>query len=521
MRSSGRKILQSTALVMGLTLLAKASGFVRDIVVASYFGTSATMDAFFVAMTIMGLLVVWLRDPIQVTLIPLFTKELTTYGEQSAWAKASVLLNTLFMLYLGVTVLGWFLSPYLVILVAPGLRSEIGALAADLAKTIMLSVLFLGLARLLSALFYAYHRFGRPGITTSLDNLVVVMLVVMLTPALGVYALAIGTVAGAVAQTLVQLPILWRNRAYYLPRVNLKDPIIRRMAWLSLPLLVGTGGAEVDRITDRVFASLLPAGSLSALAYGHRLTYAMFFQLFVASLTTVLFPYFSRSADADHYANLSQKLFKSLRVLFWIAFPLSIGLALLHEPLVRLIYQRGAFTEHSVVITGQAVFYYALGLSMYSVSYVLTYAFYSIQDTKTPVLIGLVRVGVKILLSFALIGSLAHAGLALADSLSFVLKTILLLAFLPKALKQAEYWTMLQSFAFTIAITAGMGAVLFLALPYFETVFAAGASVAAISTGLAAAIILGSSVYLLSSILCQRPEVRDVYQLVRAAFAKS
>ncbi|MGH8069103.1 MAG: murein biosynthesis integral membrane protein MurJ [Candidatus Entotheonellia bacterium] len=521
MKSSGQKILRSTALVMGLTLLAKVSGLLRDIVVASLFGTSQAMDAFFVAVTIATLMYVWLRDPIQVVLVPFFTEQLTSRGERAAWENTSVLINTLLILFFILTAIGWLISPTLVSLIAPGFTDEVETLSAELTKFMMLSLLFYGLARLLSALFYSYQRFGMPGMTTAVDNVAAIIIIACLAPVLGIYALVMGAVLGAVTQVLVQLPILWKSRSYYRLRLELRNPALRRLAWVSFPLLIGTGSAELSRITDRIFASLLPIGSLSALAYGQRLTYATFFQLFVASLTTVLFPFFSKSAGLDNYADLARKLSRSLRLLFWVVFPLSIGIILLHEPIVRLVYQRGAFSEESVELTSQAVLYYAVGLSGYSLSNILSFAFYSVRDTKTPVVTGLVRLGVKIFLSFTLVGSMAHAGLALAESLSFLLKAALLLILLPKELRQNEYRKIFQSFGVTVVITAGMATVVLLSLAYFRGVFEVSHSFSSTALALGAATTLGVGSYLVFSLLLQRTEMRDISRLVRAGFTKS
>jgi putative peptidoglycan lipid II flippase len=520
MKSSSQKILRSTALVMGLTLLAKVSGLLRDIIVASQFGTSQAMDGFFVAVTVATLMYMWLKDPIQVVLVPLFTEQLASRGERAAWEDASTLVNTLLVLFLIFTVIGWLISPLLVSLIAPGFTDEVEILSVGLTKFLMLSFLFYGLARLLSALFYSYQCFGLPGLTTTVDNVAAIFLIAFLAPILGIYALVIGTVIGAAAQVLVQLPILWKNRSYYRLRLELRNPALRRMASISFPLFIGTGGAELSLITDRIFASLLPTGSLSALAYGQRLTYATFFQLFVVSLTTVLFPFFSKSAGLNNYGDLKQKLSRSLRLLFWIVFPLSVGILLLHEPLVRLVYQRGAFSEESVKLTSQAVLYYAIGLSGYSLSNILSYAFYSVQDTKTPVLTGLVRLAVKILLSFALVGSMAHAGLALAESLSFLLKAALLLILLPKKLRKDEYRKIFQSFGATIIITAGMAAVVLLSLPYLQGVLEISPSFSSTALALGSATALGVGSYLIFSLILQKTEMRDISRLLLAGFTK-
>lgn len=520
MKSAGQRILRSTVLVMGLAFAGKVSGFVRDIVVASQFGTSQAMDAFFVAVTIATLMYMWLKDPIQVVLVPIFTEQLANRGERAAWENASVLINTLLVLFLILTAIGWFIAPFLVSLVAPGFSEEVEALSAGLSKLMLLSFLFYGLARLLSALFFAYQRFAIPGVTTAVDNVAAIVVIASLTPVLGIYALVMGAVVGAATQVIVQLPILWKNRSYYRVGLELKNPALHRLVQVSFPLLIGTGSAELSRISDRIFASILPIGSLSALAYGHRLTYATFFQLFVGSLTTVLFPSFSRSVRLDNYADLERKLSRSLRLLFWFIFPISIGIALLHEPLVRIVYQRGAFSEESVKLTSQAVLYYAIGLSGYSFSNVLSYGFYSVRDTKTPVVIGLVRLGVKILLSFALVGSMSHAGLALAESLSFLLKAALLLFYLPKELRQTEYQKTFQSLGVTIIITAAMAAVVFLTLPYLQGSFGINASLSSTFLALAVATSLGVGSYMIFSLILQRTELRDISRLVRAALMK-
>jgi putative peptidoglycan lipid II flippase len=520
MRSSAQKILRSAALVAGLALLAKITGLVLDVIVAAQFGTSPEMDAFLVAATISSLLFVWLNNPIRVIFVPFFSQNLATLGERVAWENASTLMNTSIILFFIIAAVGWLLSPFLVWLVAPGFSQEMSGLAADLTRLTMLTVVFLGLAKILSGVFHSYERFGWPGMVGTVDNFVNILLIVLLAPSLGIYALAVGTVLGTMVQALVQTSILWKFRSYYKPQVDLKNPTLHRMARVSLPLFIGASGTRLGKVTDRIFASFLQPGSLSALTYGHRLTYTAF-ELFVDSLTTVLFPFFSKAAAVEGYEDFGKKLSKSLRMLFWIIFPLSIGILLLHEPLVRLVYQRGAFDENSVKLTGQAVFFYAIGLWAYSLSNVLSFAFYSLQKTKAPVVIGLVRLGIKILLSSILVGSMGHAGLALAESLSFMVKTVLLFVFLPAELReQTEYPMVFASFGMTVVATGAMGVVVFFVLPIFEKIFEVGTSLMAVALAVGTAITFGVGSYLIFSLLIQSVELKDFYKLLRSGFAK-
>jgi putative peptidoglycan lipid II flippase len=519
MKSSGQKILRSTALLMALAVVSKSTGLVREVIVAAQFGTSEQMDAFLVAATIASLIFVWLRSPIRVAFVPFFMEELSARGERAAWEKGSVIINTVTVFLIIFAVTGWLLSPYLVWLVAPGFSGENKLLSAELTKLMMLTIVFLGLAKLLSAVFHSYQRFGWPGMISTADNLVIIPSIIILTPLVGIYGLVISMVLGTLAQVLIQTSIIWKNRSYYQPRVDFKNPTLRRMGRMGFPLLIGTGSTKLASVIDRIFASMLRPGSLSALAYGHRLTYVIL-ELFVDSFTTVLFPFFSKMAGAEDYRDFGRKLFKSLRTLFWIGFPVSVGILVLHEPLVRLAFQRGAFSEESVSLTSQAVLYYAIGLWAYSLSHVLSFTFYSLKDTKTPVTLGFVRLGIKIALSFALVGPMAHAGLALAESLSYIVKVVLLLLFLPQELRgQLEYRQVFQSFGMTALITAAMGAVVFFILPIIEG-FSAGSSFIATSIGLGGAVAVGAGAYLTFSLLLQPAEARDVWRVVRSGFAK-
>jgi putative peptidoglycan lipid II flippase len=164
--------------------------------------------------------------------------------------------------------------------------------------------------------------------------------------------------------------------------------------------------------------------------------------------------------------------------------------------------------------------YYAIGLSGYSLSNVLSFAFYSVQDTKTPVVTGLVRLGLKILLSCALVGSMAHAGLALAESLSYLLKALLLLIFLPRTLRQNGYREVFQSFAMTIVLTAGMAAIVLLSLPYFQAVLDTGSSRPSPALAIGVATVLGGGSYLILSVLLQWTQMSELARLVRAGFKK-
>jgi putative peptidoglycan lipid II flippase len=233
------------------------------------------------------------------------------------------------------------------------------------------------------------------------------------------------------------------------------------MGKLSFPLLISVGGTELARITDRIFASLLPAGSLSALSFGHRLISAMN-NFFIDSLQQATFPHFTKLSAEEKFKKLSSQLFHYLRLVFFVSLPIAIGIMVIAEVIVRVVYQRGAFDETSVRLTSQALFFYAIGFPALVTSRILARTFFGLKDTWTPTKIGLLCMGIKIILIWVLIRPLAHMGIALAESLSEIVKVIFLFFALPDEVKGQEAWSTVKSFGQTLVAAILMGAVIYL-----------------------------------------------------------
>ncbi|HXH82884.1 MAG TPA: murein biosynthesis integral membrane protein MurJ [Candidatus Tectomicrobia bacterium] len=512
-------ITRSTALVMALALLAKALGFLRHVVVAAYFGTSQTMDALVVAVTIAGLTLVWLENPIRIVIVPLLARAIGQRGPAAAWRDTGTLLGTVMAVVIVVAALQAAVAPYLVAVVAPGLGAEAAELTATIVRVLALAVVLTGLARFLTAVGHAHQRFGRAGLAGSLDSLIVAGAVVLLGPALGIWSLTFGIVLGALAQIVLQLPLVWTDRHHLAPRIDFRSPVLGRLLRLGWPVVVGTGGSGLARVSDRFFASLLPAGRLSALSYGHQLTFAAF-GLLVAPLTTVLVPALSRTAGAADHEELSRRLGRALRLLALGVVPVAVGIAVLHEPIVRLVFERGAFTEESTRLTSRVVLFYALGLPAYALSHVLGYAFYSIEDTRTPMVAGLGRLALQVALSAVLIGPLAHVGLAVAESVSFVAKALWLFLKLPAPLRGRDHVRVVRSFAVTLALGGVMAAVLVALVPPLEASVSPDGAFWTSLVVLACGAAIGGGVYLALSMALQRAEIRDLFRVVRAGLLR-
>ena len=173
-----------------------------------------------------------------------------------------------------------------------------------------------------------------------MNNIVTMVALLGLGSTYGILGLAIAAVLGAACQFTLQLPILWEKRKFYSGKVDFRDSQLAQMGNLSFPLLISTGGNEVARVTDRIFASLLPGGSLSALAFAHRPT-SVVIEFLIRPLQQATFPHFTKLAAERDFPTLSRQLFNYLRLVLFIALPATVGLMFTAEPIVQVLYQRG------------------------------------------------------------------------------------------------------------------------------------------------------------------------------------
>jgi putative peptidoglycan lipid II flippase len=452
-------ILRAATLLLVLEAVAQAASLGKQVLIAAGFGTTPAMDGYLVAFSIAALIRAFVQLPIKQTVIPMFRHDLAQRGEPAAWANLSVVLNNLGLILLGLAALVALVAPVLVDLVAPGLDDASEGLSSWLVRILVLGLIFAGLQGMLAQIFFSYRRFLLPGVAGAVDSLVVIGVLLLLAGRLGITGLAVAVVAGSAAQFLLLVPILWQKRRLYTPRVSLRHPQMMEMGRLSLPLLLSSGGAELARVTDRFFASLLAAGSLSALSFAFRLAAAAN-NLFIDSLQQATFPHFTQLSAEEKFASLSRQLFRYLRMILFLALPLGTGLMVLGDLIVRVVYQRGAFDETSVRLTSEALTFFALGLPALAATRLLSRTFFGLKDTRTPSKVAVVRLVVKVALCGALVVPLAHVGIALADAVSEILRALLLFVRLPAHVKRGEAPEMLRSLARGIAASASMGLLL-------------------------------------------------------------
>lgn len=466
-------LLRSSAVVSVMTLFSRVLGMVRDMVVASYFGSGSAADAFFVAFKIPNFL---RRLFAEGAFAQAFVPVLSEYREKRSFADVKLLVDRtagmLGLILTALTALGVVMSPYLIMLFAPGFHNEPSKmqLAGELLRITFPYLLLISLTAFCGAILNSYGRFAVPAFTPVLLNLSMIGSTVFLTPYFTepVMALAWGVFIAGVAQLLFQMPFLWKMRLLPRPRVVANDPGVKRIMLLMLPALFGVSVSQINLLLDTVLASFLQTGSVSWLYYADRLS-ELPLGAFGIAIGTVILPALSRHHSTDKSQEFSATIDWALRMVLLVGVPAALALAILAEPLIATLFFYGAMSATDVTQAAAALQAYSLGVLTFMLIKVLAPGFFARQDLKTPVRIAIICMVVNMVLNLILIWPLQHVGLALATSLASMLNTGLLLWGLYRAgvYKPSPGW-MLFGLRLLAACTAMLALVLWLNAPSSE-----------------------------------------------------
>ena len=509
--TSGKAIFKATAVVSFFILLSRALGLARDVVIARQFGATFYNDAYVSALKVPTMIFTVVSGALVTATVPVFTEYASAGRRREAWRVFEAVAWAITLLYAAGALLGMAAAPLLVKLVVPGFAGEVASLTADLARILLPVMVFTGLASLFSGLLNANQIFGLPAFSNSVNNLCIIAAAFFLGRTWGVYGLAAGTVAAAAAMAAVQLPALVKAGFSPRPVFDFRHPGTRKVFVLALPSAAGIAVNQLSVYVTGVLASWLPEGSISALNYADRLVQFPV-SLFVLALGTAVFPALSERAAAGDRGAFAATLDGSLKAVISLIVPVAAGAAVLHYPVVALIYRRGAFDERAVALTSTALLFYSLGLVGQAAGILLTRGFYSIQDTRTPVAVSLAVFVLNTALSLALTGPLKHAGLALASALSSLAYMALLYRLLSRRVPElAGRGT--ASFAARVTAASLLMALSVWALDTRLAAVLGGATAAALAVRLCAAVLLGILVYGAAAVLW----VREIRALARRA----
>ncbi|MCF8055091.1 MAG: murein biosynthesis integral membrane protein MurJ [Desulfocapsa sp.] len=428
------KIAKSAGTVSVAIMCSRVLGLIREQVFAGMFGAGFAYDAFVVAFRIPNLLRdLFAEGALSAAFITVFTDYDTNRSQEETWRLASNILIFFGILLSILTLLGIVFAGPLVNLLAPDFSQVEGKLElTTLLTRIMLPFLVvISLAAVVMGILNSRGKFFVPAMASAFFNLGSIIggvSLALLLPRFGqpaIMGMAIGTLLGGMLQLAIQFPTLGKCGFRFTPRLQLKDPGLKRIITLMIPAVIGLSPTQINIFINTNFASSCAEGSVSWLNYAFRLV-QLPIGVFGVALSIAAMPVLARHAAKKDVSGMKETMVSSLTMVFSLTIPASIGLMLLAEPIIHIIFERGAFTAFDTIATANTLTLYAIGLFAYSANKILVPVFYALEDTKYPLIAAFIAVAANILIINLTIDSLQHLAIALSTSCSMVLNFLFL-----------------------------------------------------------------------------------------------
>jgi putative peptidoglycan lipid II flippase len=514
------RVARNTAIFSVLTGLSRIAGLVREIVAASYFGTKGPMSAFTIAFQVPNLLRSLVADAaLSAAFVPVFTELLEKGRRKDAMALAGALFG-LILTVLGIlSAVFFFLSPYLMPLFTGGqFTPELDALTSGLARVLFGIVVLLGLNGLVVGILNAYDHFTIPALAPVVWNLVIIVGLVVLKPLFSgdeeIYAYAIGVLLGTAVQFAMALPVLKRVGFELKISFHWRDPRIKRILILMLPVTIGLGLINFNLLINSSLGSLISDEAPAAIDRAFRL-YMLPQGVFSVAIATVLFPALSRLATRRDMDGLRAMTGEGTRLIALMLLPAAAATLVLAEPLTRLVYERGEFDAQSTAQASEALFWFAFSLPFSGVNLLLTRTFFSLQRPWTPTRLAGVTLAINTAVSLALYKPLGIGGIVIGTVVATAAMTVGQAWRLRAMLGGMELARTLRASALMLGASVALGAVAWGVHALLDD--ALGRSLAGQAVAVGAALTAGSLVYLGLILLAGVPEAHGLVRRLRRA----
>ena len=405
-----------------MTMLSRVLGFVRDAIIARFFGAGASADAFFVAFKLPNLLRrIFAEGAFSQAFVPILAEYKNQQGDEATRTFIAYIAGMLTLILALVTAGGIVAAPWIIYVTAPGFvdSADKYALTTSLLQVTFPYIFLISLASLAGAILNTWNRFSVPAFAPTLLNVSMIFFAVFLAPYFDppIMALAWACLVGGVLQLVYQLPHLKKIGMLVLPKISFRNSGVWRVIRLMGPAILGVSVAQISLIINTIFASFLQSGSVSWMYYADRLMELPSGVLGVA-LGTILLPSLAKSFTSGNHEEYRRLMDWGLRLCFLLALPCAVALAILAEALTVSLFQYENFSAFDALMTQRALVAYCVGLMGMIVVKILAPGFYSRQNIKTPVKIAIATLILTQLMNLAFIGPLQHAGLALSIGLA-------------------------------------------------------------------------------------------------------
>ncbi|MCE9675746.1 murein biosynthesis integral membrane protein MurJ [Paraclostridium bifermentans] len=505
-------LAKSAFWLMVVTMLSKVLGFGREIILGYFYGTGMYSDVYIVSMNIPLVIFASIGTALITTFIPLYQEVLSDKGEERALKFSNNIMSIVVILSILLGVFGYIFAEPLVKLFAMHYTGEKLILAVKFVRIMIGGVVFIGLSNLMTSYLQIQGNFTIPGMIGFPNNIIIITSIILSAVTGNIYILAIGTLIGMLSQFLFQVPFAIKKGYKFKPTIDFKDEYLKKMLWLVMPVLIGVAVNQINAMVDRSLASGLEDGVITALNNANRLN-GFVMGMFIATLGAVIYPTLSKLSTENNKEKFAESVANSVNCVNLLVVPASVGAMILATPVVRILFERGAFNDRSTMLTATALVFYSVGMVGFGLRDILGKVFYSLKDTKTPMINGIIAVVLNIVLNIALVKVMGHGGLALATSLSAIICIILLFISLKKKIGYYGQDKIRSTFIKTVVASLVMGVVTYFVYKFLFGILGLGFIQEAISLGVSIAI--GGAIYLGLIIVFKVEEVNMAIDMIK------
>lgn len=427
-----KRLWQDISFIALATSISRIFGLLRDVIIANRFGAGVLYDAFLIAYFFPHFLRRLLAEgALSAAFIPVFAELLVTMGKEEAGKFANNLLTILLLFFPFLIAGGILLAPQYVPLLASGFTKQELGLAVSLSRFIFPYIGLIGIASILMGILNGYQRFFLPALAPVLFNLGVISGAVWIAPRLAspVHGLALGVIIGGIGQLVIQIPLLYRLKFRFRPRLLPLHPGIKKVRRLMIPAIIGLAVIQINILVDNRLASYLAPGAISSLQFAMRL-FQLPLSLVAVSISTAIFPRLSTFLARKEYDKFAGILAIGTGLTIFVLLPAMAGLYALGGNIIRLLFEHGRFTPADTARTVNILYFYLIGLASYGLVFLFTRAFYALGKPRIPLIASSIAVVVNIVFNYLLIGAMQASGLALATALSGLVNMGILAFFL-------------------------------------------------------------------------------------------
>jgi putative peptidoglycan lipid II flippase len=514
-RQAGR-IARSTAFFSIATTASRVAGLVREVVAAGYYGISGPMSAFTIAFQVPNLIRALFADAaLQPAFVPIFTEQLEKKNYREAFRLASSLLLIVTMVLGAITALFVLAAPVVMPLFAPGFEGEILDLTVTLSQILFPILVLLGISGVVVGVLNSYDRFGAFAIAPLFWNLTIIAVLVLVDPLFEgqdrIYAYAIGILAGTLVQLLIPVFDLRNTPFRFNWSFEWRNPDVRRVLLLMLPVTISLGLINFNLLINSFFASFVSDEAPAAIDKAFRI-YQLPQGIFSVAIATVLFPTLARFASRGAYDDLRTTLANGMRQILFVLVPAAAAVLVLAEPMIRLVYQRGAFDAAETAVVSTALFWFAFSLPTNGLFLLLTRTFFGLQRPWIPTLIAAGNLTVTALAALALY-DLGVGGIVASTAIATTVSVVAQGAILHRLLGGLELSGLLAVSLRICLAAAALAAVSYGIWDLLDGLLGRGLAGQIVSLGCGLAV--GGVVYLLIARLLRIAELEQIMRLLR------